>query len=71
MSWKVDPDHERGFWSHVAKWRHGDLVDEASGAHPMVHAAWRALAIAYQETHAAQHDSDTWTTLDAVNERYG
>ena len=48
-SWKVD-SHEGSFWSHVAKWKKGELVDEHSGSHPMVHVAWRALAIAYQET---------------------
>ena len=50
-SWKVDPDHEKGLFSHLSKWKKGDLVDPDSGAHPLVHLAWRALAIAWQETH--------------------
>lgn len=49
--WTVDPDHERALFSHLYKWKRGDLHDSDSGAHPLVHLAWRALAIAYQETH--------------------
>jgi len=48
--WYIDPDHERGFFSHIAKWKAGELKDKDSGAHPLVHAAWRALALAYQES---------------------
>lgn len=50
-SWRVDPDHERGMFSHLYKWKAGEYVDPDSGAHPLVHLAWRALAIAWQETH--------------------
>ena len=49
-SWKVDPSHEAAIFSHLSKWKHGELVDKDSGAHPLVHLAWRALAIAWQET---------------------
>jgi hypothetical protein len=49
-SWKVDPGHEAAFWRHVDRWGRGELVDADSGVHPLVHAAFRALAIAYQET---------------------
>ena len=38
-------------FSHLSKWKHGDLKDKDSGSHPLVHLAWRALAIAYQETY--------------------
>lgn len=48
-SWKVDPGHEKGLFSHLYKWKAGELVDPDSGAHPLVHMAWRALAIAWQE----------------------
>jgi hypothetical protein len=48
-SWKVDPSHEPAMFSHLNKWKHGELRDPDSGAHPLVHLAWRALAIAYQE----------------------
>lgn len=48
--WYIDPDHERAIFSHLAKWKAGELVDPDSGAHPLVHAAWRCLAIACQET---------------------
>jgi hypothetical protein len=51
VSWKVDPGHEAALFSHLNKWKHGELVDKDSGAHPLVHLAWRALAIAWQESH--------------------
>lgn len=51
VSWKIDPDHEKGLFSHIARWKKGELHDPDSGAHPLVHAAWRCLAIAWQETH--------------------
>ena len=49
-SWKVDPAHEAALFSHLFKWKKGETVDPDSGAHPLVHLAWRALAIAWQET---------------------
>ena len=52
-SWKVDPSHEAAMFSHLNKWKHGEKVDPDSGQHPLVHLAWRALAIAWQETHAS------------------
>jgi len=52
-SWKVDPSHEAAIFSHLSKWKHGERIDADSGQHPLVHLAWRALAIAWQETHGA------------------
>lgn len=49
--WKIDPEHEAAMFSHLNKWKHGEQVDPDSGVHPLVHLAWRALAIAWQETH--------------------
>lgn len=49
--WWKDGDHYRGLESHLAKWRDGESIDADSGAHTLVHAAWRCLAIAYQETY--------------------
>jgi hypothetical protein len=49
--WYLDDAHEAAIWSHVNKWKHGEKVDQDSGHHPLVHMAWRALAIAYQETY--------------------
>lgn len=49
-SWKVDPSHRKAIFSHLGKWVSGELVDPESGAHPLVHAAWRCLAQAAQET---------------------
>jgi len=48
-SWKVDPSHEAAIFSHLNKWKHGERRDPESGQHPLVHMAWRALAIAWQE----------------------
>jgi len=48
--WWRDPSHEAAIFSHLSKWKHGEKSDRDSGVHPLVHLAWRALAIAYQET---------------------
>ena len=48
--WYEDSSHEAALHSHLMKWKKGELVDADSGAHPLVHAAWRLLAIACQET---------------------
>lgn len=50
-SWKVDPSHEAAIFSHLMKWKKQELVDPDSGQHPLVHAAWRCLAIAWREMH--------------------
>ena len=49
--WWMDDQHEAGMFSHLGKWKQKVLVDKDSGAHPLVHLAWRALALAYQETY--------------------
>lgn len=49
--WWRDLAHEPAIFSHLNKWKHGERVDHDSGAHPLVHLAWRALAIAYQESY--------------------
>lgn len=49
--WWRDPTHEPAIFSHLMKWKRGELRDAESGAHPLAHAAWRMLAIAYQETY--------------------
>jgi hypothetical protein len=48
--WDVDPAHEPAIFSHIAKWKRGEKIDPHSGAHPLVHAAWRCLAIACRES---------------------
>ena len=48
-SWKIDTSHEAAIFSHLNKWKHGEYFDPDSGQHPLVHLAWRALAIAYQQ----------------------
>ena len=51
--WYIDTSHEKAIFSHLNKWKHGVTVDSDSGTHPLVHLAWRALAIAYQEIFGA------------------
>ena len=59
--WDLDTTHEEHFWNHIAKWKRGELVDPDSGAHPLQHAAWRLLAIAYQETHTLDEElAEQW-----------
>ena len=48
--WYEDDSHEAAVFSHICKWKRGELVDPDSGAHPLVHSAWRLLAIACRET---------------------
>lgn len=47
--WWRDPDHEKAIFSHLNKWKHGEQRDPDSNVHPLIHGAWRMLAIAYQE----------------------
>jgi hypothetical protein len=47
--WYEDKSHEGAMFSHITKWKRGEKVDKDSGAHPLVHLAWRALAIACSE----------------------
>ena len=49
--WYLDKSHEAAIFSHLDHWKHGIRIDPDSGAHPLVHLAWRALAIAHQETY--------------------
>jgi hypothetical protein len=48
--WYYDDSHEGAIFSHITKWKRGEMSDADSGAHPLVHAAWRCLAIACQES---------------------
>lgn len=48
--WFVDDSHEAAIFSHLTRWKRGEIVDEDSGAHPLVHVAWRCLAIACRES---------------------
>jgi len=52
VSWKVDTSHEAAIHRHIRRrYCDGQLEDPDSGCHPLVHAAWRCLAVAWQETH--------------------
>lgn len=48
--WYLDDSHEGAVFSHLTKWKRGEKTDADSGAHPLVHAAWRLLAIACRES---------------------
>lgn len=47
--WYRDGSHFGAVFSHITKYLRGERVDPDSGAHPLVHAAWRLLAIACSE----------------------
>jgi len=52
VPWTIDPGHEAAMFRHIARWKSDpDGRDEDSGAHHLVAAAWRALAIAFIETY--------------------
>jgi hypothetical protein len=53
--WSIDPSHLRKGVGHLNKYLAGDNVDPDSGCHPLVHAAWRLLAVAWQDM-AAQDE---------------
>ena len=46
-SWKADTSHKDAALRHLDPAR--ERYDEDSGAHKLVHAAWRLLAVAWQE----------------------
>lgn len=48
--WTIDPGHRDALYRHLKRWEMGEAADEDSGAHPLVHVAWRALALAWQES---------------------
>jgi hypothetical protein len=48
--WYLDDSHEAAVFSHLMKWKRGEVVDPDSGCHPLVHAGWRLIAIALRET---------------------
>ncbi len=48
--WSVDKTHWGAAERHLNRWyAEGEQIDPDSGCHPLVHAAWRLLAVAYQE----------------------
>ena len=52
--WWRDESHEAALFSHLNHWKHKELADRDSGVHPLIHLAWRALALAYQETYGRE-----------------
>jgi len=62
--WWMDTSHEAAIFSHLNKWKHGITVDPDSGMHPLVHLAWRALAIAYQERYGKVDPQQSFGPVD-------
>lgn len=50
--WKVDRGHQAALLRHLSRALHGEGPDAESGASPWAHVAWRACALAWQDTHA-------------------
>jgi len=51
--WWQDDGHTAALYRHIEAWESGEKHDPDSGAHPLIGAAWRALAIAYRETYGS------------------
>lgn len=60
VHWTIDPGHKDAMLRHLGRWWNGEKADADSGAHPLVHLAWRALAVAYQETHTEVPGQDAF-----------
>lgn len=67
--WWKDPSHEAAIFSHLNKWKHGELKDKDSGAHPLIHLAWRCLAIAYQETYGKINPEPVAPDISVVDKK--
>lgn len=58
--WWRDDAHGPAIFSHLNKWQHGELHDADSGADPLVHLAWRALALAYRRQYGSRDPAEFW-----------
>ena len=54
VPWTEDTGHEEAMYRHLVRFESGETEDEDSGADPLVHVAWRALALAMQRRHIGQ-----------------
>lgn len=59
--WYIDQSHEAAIFSHLSKWKHGEIADPDSGTHPLIHLAWRSLAVAYQEIYGKRQPLGVWS----------
>lgn len=57
-AWWQDTTHFDRAMSHIDKYVNDELIDKDSGQHPLVHAAWRLLAIACSETGNTPDEKD-------------
>lgn len=50
VSWKIDAGHWSAAMRHIDRYSKDDETeDKDSGVHPLIHAAWRLLAVAWQD----------------------
>ena len=70
VSWKIDDTHMEHFYNHLNAWEQGSLEDKDSGAHPLVHLAWRALAVAWQDMYRPDNESDDEELQRQLNQAY-
>lgn len=54
VPWTEDPGHEEAMYRHLRRFEAGETEDEDSGADPLTHIAWRALALAHQRKHGTR-----------------
>jgi hypothetical protein len=48
--WYEDDSHAAAMYRHLERWETGEKYDPDNGTHPLVAAAWRALAVACRES---------------------
>ncbi len=66
--WKEDTTHEDAAWRHLNRKLDGDVYDEDSGYHAYIHAAWRLLAVAYQEGARLSDGKEARLSTPVVND---
>lgn len=62
--WYEDDSHHAAAMRHYARWLGGEQLDADSGAHHLVHASWRLLAVACKEVGNVPLDVNWYTCYD-------
>jgi hypothetical protein len=66
VHWTIDGTHEAAMLRHLGRYWNGERKDADSGTHPLVHMAWRCLALAYQQmTAGALGQEAFWAEVQA------
>lgn len=73
VHWTIDNTHEGAMLRHLGRYWNGERKDADSGGHPLVHLAWRALAVAWQEMHAGEipGQAQFWKDVQEVTRQGG